>query len=307
MVVVKLIQQVLSARNDRYVANLIFFSILMGSLLFAPKFSGLIGIAKAAISPTLQVTNYVLISKRKASNSEFDYTYQAKVRNLGTMTAFDVKAKADSLKPAIKLKNPNLKFGTVPAGSSVPSRDTFTLRKAEATVFNPADLQWQFDQKFAPSANAGPDQSVNAGSTVYLDGSGSGNDDEDEDEPLGYQWSFVSKPAGSTATLSNASKVNPTFIADKTGTYTLQLTVQQDGRSSEPDSVVITTNNSPPVANAGADQSVSVGNTAVLDGSHSNDADNNPLTFKWTITKQAFGQLSDIAQLDRRQPQLYRR
>jgi YD repeat-containing protein len=204
------------------------------------------------------------------------------------VTAFDVKAKADSLKPAIKLKNPNLKFGNVPTGGNVPSRDTFTLRKTEATAFNPADLRWQFDQKFAPIANAGPDQSVTAGSTVYLDGSDSGNDDEDEDEdePLGYQWSFVSKPTGSTATLSNATLVNPTFIVDKTGTYTLQLVVTQEDRASQPDTVVITTNNSPPVANAGADQSVSVGTAAVLDGTGSSDADNNPLTFKWTITNK---------------------
>jgi Putative Ig domain/PKD domain/PASTA domain len=281
----KVVKQVLLAKNWRVLVSLMCL-LLMGGLFFVPQLSGLISIAKAATSTTLQVTNYVLISKRKASNSEFDYTYQASATNSGTVTAFDVKAKAESLNPAIKLKNPNLKFGTVPAGDSVPSRDTFTLRKTEATAFNPADLAWEFDQKFAPIANAGPDQSVTAGSTVYLDGSGSGNDDEDEDEPLLYQWSFISKPTGSTAALSNATLVNPTFIVDKTGTYTLQLIVQQENRSSEPDTVVITTNNSPPVANAGADQSVSVGTAAVLDGTGSSDADNNPLTFKWTITNK---------------------
>lgn len=160
------------------------------------------------------------------------------------------------------------------------------MRKTEATVFNPSDLNWQFDQKFAPNANAGPDQSVTVGSTVYLDGSGSGNEDEDENEPLSYQWSFVSKPAGSTATLSNATVVNPTFIADKPGTYALQLVVQQEDRYSESDSVVINTINSPPVAKAGPDQSATAGSAAVLDGSSSSDADNDPLTFKWTITNK---------------------
>jgi hypothetical protein len=186
----ELIKQVLLAKNGRFLVSIMLL-LLLGSLLFVPQFSGLIGIAKAAISPTLHITNYVLISKRKASHNDFDYTYQASAANVGTVTAFDVKAKAESLKPAIKLKNPTLKFGNVPAGSSVPSRDTFTLRKTEATVFNPADLQWQFDQKFAPNANAGSDQSVNVGSSVHLDGSASGNDDEDEDEPLGYQCVMI--------------------------------------------------------------------------------------------------------------------
>ena len=81
---------------------------------------------------------------------------------------------------------------------------------------------------------------------------------------------------GSVATLSNATSVNPSFIADVADTYTLQMLVQQEGRLSDPDIVVINTINSPPVADAGPDQSVSVGNTAVLDGSHSSDADNNP-------------------------------
>ncbi|MGZ8237201.1 MAG: PKD domain-containing protein, partial [Methylobacter sp.] len=285
MIAEKFVKQGLFKKNWRFLISLIFL-LLIGSLLFVPRFSGVIGIARAATAPSLQIGNYTLISKRKAANSQYDFTYQATVSNVGTVTAFDVKAKAESLNPAIKLKNPNLKFGTVPAGGSVSSRDTFTLRKAETTAFNPADLHWQFDQEFAPTANAGQDQTVAAGATVYLDGSGSGNNDEDEDEPLGYQWSFVSKPADSTATLSNAAVVNPTFIADKSGTYTLQLSVRQEDRFSEPDSVVINTSNSPPVADAGSDQSVPVGNTAVLDGSHSSDADNDPLTFNWTITNK---------------------
>jgi hypothetical protein len=301
----KFIKQNLLTRRWRLFGILIFL-FLLGGLNVVPKLSSVIGIARATTVPTLQIGNYILISNRKASNTQYDYTYQATASNPGTATVYDVKAKAESLNPAIKLKNPNLKFGKIPAGGAVTSRDTFTLRKTESTVFNPADLQWRFDQEFAPVAQAGPDQSVAAGSTVYLDGSGSGNEDEDEKESLHYQWSFVAKPAGSTATLSNATVGNPTFIADKPGTYTLQLVVKQEDRLSEPDIVVITTANSPSVADAGPDQSVTIGSTAILDGSRSSDADNEPLTYEWNITnKPPTSQPGDIDQSDDRQSQLH--
>ena len=69
-----------------------------------------------------------------------------------------------------------------------------------------------------------------------------------------YEWSFVSKPS-STATLSDPSAVKPTFLLDKAGTYILQLLVNDGTDTSVPDQVVISTQNSRPVADAGEDQS----------------------------------------------------
>lgn len=77
-----------------------------------------------------------------------------------------------------------------------------------------------------PVADAGPDQSVDAGDMVQLDGSGSFDPDGD---PLTYTWSFLSKPCDSIAILPNPNSTNPTFLADKEGTYKLQLEVN-DGR-----------------------------------------------------------------------------
>ena len=55
----------------------------------------------------------------------------------------------------------------------------------------------------APLADAGPDQpNVESGSDVNLDGSGSSDEDEDT---LSFSWAFVSRPAGSTATLAGAT------------------------------------------------------------------------------------------------------
>lgn len=38
-----------------------------------------------------------------------------------------------------------------------------------------------------------------------------------------YAWSFVSRPPGSTATITNATTLTPTFVADATGTYIVAL------------------------------------------------------------------------------------
>ena len=88
----------------------------------------------------------------------------------------------------------------------------------------------------APVANAGPDQTVSTGSAVQLDGTGSYDPDSD---PITYSWAFVSRPAGSNASLSNESTATPLFVADVDGDYNVKLTVS-DGASSATDTVVIT-------------------------------------------------------------------
>ncbi|MCM3905527.1 MAG: PKD domain-containing protein [Pyrinomonadaceae bacterium] len=94
-----------------------------------------------------------------------------------------------------------------------------------------------------PVANAGPDQTVSVGATVQLNGSGSSDADGD---PLTFSWSFVSRPAGSNAVLSNPGAVTPTFFADQIGDYVLQLIVNDGNLNSVPDTVTITTTNSRP-------------------------------------------------------------
>ncbi len=137
-----------------------------------------------------------------------------------------------------------------------------------------------------PVANAGADQTVNVGDTVTLDGSGSTDADGD---PLTYIWTLTTVPAGSGATLTGNATVNPTFVADVAGDYVAQLIVNDGMDDSAPDTVMITASvvppvNTPPVANAGLDQTVTVGDTVALDGSGSSDADGDPLTYIWTLT-----------------------
>src|SRR5205085_936174 len=73
-----------------------------------------------------------------------------------------------------------------------------------------------------PTANAGPNQSVNTGAVVQLNGAGS---TDPNGLTLTYRWTMTALPSGSAAALSNGSAVNPVFTADRAGTYVAQLVV----------------------------------------------------------------------------------
>ena len=144
----------------------------------------------------------------------------------------------------------------------------------------------------APIAEAGPDQTVPVGETTHLDGSGSTDDDGD---PLSFQWTFTSLPTGSGGALSDPTAVAPTFVVDIVGTYVVQLIVNDGTVDSAPDIVTITTANSPPVADAGPDQSVQVTDTVQLDGSASSDVDGDALTFSWSFGATPAGSTATLS------------
>jgi hypothetical protein len=92
------------------------------------------------------------------------------------------------------------------------------------------------NQNQPPVAVAGPDQSVNSGDTVTLNGTGS-YDPDPGDSIVSYQWSS----SNSSITLNGADTPTPTFTApnvDKDTTFTIQLVVTDThGAQSQPDTV----------------------------------------------------------------------
>ena len=89
----------------------------------------------------------------------------------------------------------------------------------------------------APVANAGPDQTVDEGTLVTLNGSASSDADSD---PLTYEWTA---PEG--ITLSDNTLAQPTFTAPTVATsttYEFSLVVNDGTVNSLPDIVVITVN-----------------------------------------------------------------
>jgi hypothetical protein len=141
-----------------------------------------------------------------------------------------------------------------------------------------------------PVADAGRKQIVQVGATVQLDGSRSTSPNG---APLQFSWRFLNRPEGSKAQLTDATTVSPTFVADLPGEYVIELTVS-DGAKSTSASVTVSTQNTPPVANAGDDQTVSPGALVHLDGSRSNDADGDALTFAWTFQSKPTGSAAAI-------------
>ena len=137
----------------------------------------------------------------------------------------------------------------------------------------------------APIANAGSDATANIGASITLNGSQSSDVNGD---PLTYRWSLNSTPTGSQAQLIDPTSVNPSFTPDIAGDYVVELVVNDGTLDSAPDTVIITagSGDNPPLANAGADQQATIGQTVQLDGGNSSDPENSPLTFLWTFTAQ---------------------
>ncbi|TQV76944.1 PKD domain-containing protein [Aliikangiella marina] len=134
-----------------------------------------------------------------------------------------------------------------------------------------------------PTANAGEDQSVMLSQEVTLDGSNSSDPDNDT---ITYRWLFVNQPDNSAVTLSNSTSVNPTFTPDLPGNYVIQLIVNDGVFDSAPDTVNVLADapeNNKPIANAGPNQSIETNNLVTLDGSGSNDADGDSLTYRWSF------------------------
>jgi hypothetical protein len=154
----------------------------------------------------------------------------------------------------------------------------------------------------APTANAGPDQSIHAGQVVQLDGSGSFDDDTPTLD-LTYSWTIVSAPVGSTATLVGANTETPSFVADLPGTYQVALVVTDlDHLSSSPDLVQVSSLNQPPTANAGAAATVLTNATVTLDGRTSMDPEGDLITYQWSFQSKPSGSVATLASGNSSQP-----
>jgi hypothetical protein len=149
----------------------------------------------------------------------------------------------------------------------------------------------------APTARAGSNQSVLAGTTVQLDGTAS---TDPEGQTLTHTWTLVLKPDGSQAVLSDSASPRPTFVADLVGPYTLALSVNDGALSSVTSLVFVTAalDNIAPVARTGADQQTIPGARVTLNGSASSDANADVLSYRWALSSRPAGSAAALSDAD---------
>ena len=90
----------------------------------------------------LTVGNYILISSTRVSRTDFIYTYRAIIVNSGFTTRTPT-AILNIATPGVTILDGTLSFGTVPAGTTATSTDTFSLRHDRSSAFSEADFHWQ--------------------------------------------------------------------------------------------------------------------------------------------------------------------
>lgn len=134
----------------------------------------------------------------------------------------------------------------------------------------------------APVANAGGniELTLPANSTTL---NGSGSTDPDGKTTITYSWTRIGGPA--QYTLASAKEATTALSNLVEGVYTFVLTVTDNGGLSDTDTLTVTVAPPPnilPVANAGADQSVSLPIPMLqLNGTGSNDPDGQIETYSW--------------------------
>ena len=130
--------------------------------------------------------------------------------------------------------------------------------------------------------------------TVRLDAAASTDEDHD---PLTYQWTLTSQPAGGTASVSVAGAAFD-WSPPAMGTYVFTLRVNDNRGGSSTQDVTIVVANHAPVASlvvsaqftaapaAAPSQAVTVGANIVVDGTASTDPDGDPLTLSFTLEQR---------------------
>jgi hypothetical protein len=186
--------------------------------------------------------------------------------------------------PPVKLSKPSAPICTFTApdiaGGKVLAFNLAVTNKAGITG-NASCLVNVSGTGQAPSANAGPDQTVTAYTNVTLDGSGS----TDPDGTIAsYSWVQISGPS---VAILNANTSFASFAAPDPGTFGASLVFQllatdQFGLTTRDQCTVNVVNaDQPPVANAGPDQTAVTTSSVTLDGSGSYDPVNSNDSYRW--------------------------
>ena len=134
-----------------------------------------------------------------------------------------------------------------------------------------------------PVAEAGQNRGALIGQSITFNADD--NLDVDNDT-LSYKWVIHSAPVGSSAVLTLAGTASPQLVPDLEGLYILSLVVNDGVSGSSIDFVTITvsaTGNTPPECVITPNQGASTGSAYTVNDVLVTDADNDALTYLWTL------------------------
>ncbi|MFZ0928751.1 MAG: CARDB domain-containing protein [Syntrophobacteraceae bacterium] len=163
--------------------------------------------------------------------------------------------------------------------------DTTGLQATATCIVNVVSIN------MPPSAKAGPDQTVEALTTVTLNGSKSA---DSGDGISSYLWEQIDGPA---VTLSHPTSPRPTFVAPQVGSggtsLAFRLTVTDEQGLKSTDTCFVDVTLAAPHAIAGPNRTEKAGSLVTLDGSSSTDRGSGIASFRWRQTGGAPVSLSD--------------
>ena len=195
-------------------------------------------VANAGADQSVQHTQVVTLDGTSSSDADNDSLTYSWTQTSGTSVTLSSSTASQPTftAPTLNFGDSNLSLVfslVVNDGTENSTADTVTI-----TVTSPANS--------SPVANAGPDQTVDAGVTVTLDGSSSSDADG---HSLSYAWTQIS---GTSVTLSSSTASQPTFTAPRaasTTTLIFSLVVTDtESADSSADTVTITVNPLAPTA-----------------------------------------------------------
>ena len=170
-----------------------------------------------------------------------------------------------SSKAGVKISHQYAKPGTYPVKLLVIDNTS--------TLNNSNEINYAIRANDPPVPNAGGNRLLNE-SVVEFDASHSSDSD---DEIIEYKWDFGDNKTGSGIKIAHVYALP--------GTYSVTLTVKDASGTktaiqSETVTIIV---NSPPVADAGREQIVAIGEKVRLKGGFSNDSDGKIENYKWTV------------------------